>query len=226
MRTVQLSRLMIPWLARMKSGKQAICLFTLFATDRGVLASAIIALLIVLQCSATDAIAGPREDAAAAMTRCDTLVDNKAWLDCHDAATAQMRAAIQSVPSGSVARPQAHRNRSNDGFFGGLFGHSEAGPPQQFGQEDLRPARANQASRGQAKSLSARVVSISFSPTGYFTVELENGQTWRQVDGDTNYARFRSPVSRNIVNIEHGFLRSYNLHIQGKSEGYKVRLIK
>ena len=137
------------------------------------------------------------------MKRCDSLADNKAWLDCHDAATAQMRAAIQATP-GSATRPA----------------------PQQFGQEDLRSARTNPAFRGQVKRLTARVMNFSISPTGYFTVELDNGQVWRQVDGDTNYARFRTPANRNLVNIEHGFLRSYNLHIQGGSEGYKVRRLK
>jgi hypothetical protein len=161
-----------------------------------------IALLGCSQQLITSAMAGPREDAAAAMKRCDTLADNKAWLDCHDAATAQMRAAIQATPA---ARPLM---------------------PQQFGQEDLRSARPNPASRGQIKRLTARVVNFSFSPTGYFTVALDNGQVWRQVDGDTNYARFRTPASRNLVNIERGFLRSYNLHIQGASEGYKVHRVK
>ena len=164
-----------------------------------------IALLGCSQQLIASAMAGPREDAAAAMKRCDTLADNKAWLDCHDAATAQMRAAIQATPGAPAAQPQM---------------------PQQFGQEDLRSARPNPASRGQIKRLTARVVNFSISPTGYFTVALDNGQVWRQVDGDTNYARFRTPASRNLVNIERGFLRSYNLHIQGASEGYKVHRVR
>jgi hypothetical protein len=46
------------------------------------------------------------------------------------------------------------------------------------------------------------------------------------VDGDTAYARFREPANRNVITIEHGFLGSYNLHIQGLSQGYKVERIR
>jgi hypothetical protein len=203
---MQMDRLLLlSQLARMKCGTSFRYFSAAFATGRGACAFAVIALLSCSQQLVTGAMAGPREDAAAAMKRCDALADNKAWLDCHDAATTQMRTAIQATPGAPVARPQM---------------------PQQFGQEDLRSPRPNPASRGQIKRLTARVANFSFSPTGYFTVALDNGQVWRQVDGDTNYARFRMPASRNLVNIEHGFLRSYNLHIQGASEGYKVHRVQ
>lgn len=173
-------------------------------------------MILLLGCSTyfiADAIAGPREDAVSAMKRCDSLADNKAWLDCHDAASAQLRAAIQA-PLGGGARPSGNRSVSG------------AALPQQLGQEYLPPARINPTARGRADRLTAKVSTFTFSSTGYFTVELDNGQVWRQVDGDTNYARFRTPVSRNLVNIEHGFLGSYNLHIRGKGQGYKVRRIR
>lgn len=151
--------------------------------------------------------AGPREDAAAAMSRCDAIRDNAAWLDCHEKATAQMRAAL----SGSSLRP-APPVRTPDGATA------------RFGAEDL-PTRPR-ASAPAPKKLTARVQSISFSKTGYFTLQLDNGQWWRQLDGDTNYARFRTPANRNLITIEHGFLGSYNLHIQGLSQGYKVNRIR
>ena len=72
----------------------------------------------------------------------------------------------------------------------------------------------------------ARAEDISFSKSGYFTIGLDNGQWWRQIDGDTNYARFRMPANRNIVTIERGFFGSYNLHIRGLNQGYKVDRIR
>lgn len=148
--------------------------------------------------------AGPREDAAAAMTRCDAIRDNAAWLDCHEKATAQMRAAL----AGSSSRPPP----------------AQAGAAARFGADDL-PARPR-AKAPAPRKLTARVTSVSFSKSGYFTLELDNGQWWRQLDGDTSYARFRTPANRNLVTIEHGFLGSYNLHIQGLSQGYKVNRIR
>jgi len=157
--------------------------------------------------AALPAGAGPREDAAAAMTRCDLIRDNAGWLECHEKATAQMRAALSARPPAPVAaRPGTEAMNRH------------------FGDDDLprQPARAARA----PKSLVARVQNVSFSQSGYFTVGLDNGQWWRQVDGDTSYARFRSPANRNVVTIEHGFLGSYNLHIQGLSTGYKVNRIR
>ncbi len=148
--------------------------------------------------------AGPREEAAAAMARCDTIRDNAAWLDCHEKATAQMRAALAASPSGPVPPAQAATAR--------------------FGADDL-PARPR-ANVPAPKKLTARVESVSFSNGGYFTLQLDNGQWWRQLDGDTNYARFRTPANRNVITIEHGALGSYNLHIQGQSQGYKVNRIR
>ena len=148
--------------------------------------------------------AGPREEAAAAMARCDAIADNAAWLDCHEKATAQMRAALAANPSRPVPPAQAAASR--------------------FGADDL-PARPR-ANAPAPKKLTARVESISFSKNGYFTLQLDNGQWWRQIDGDTNYARFRTPANRNRITIEHGFLGSYNLHIQGLSQGYKVNRIR
>jgi hypothetical protein len=93
-----------------------------------------------------------------------------------------------------------------------------------FGADDL-PSHPRAGGRAPRK-LVARLENVTFSKSGYFTVGLDNGQWWRQIDGDTNYARFRTPASRNVITIEHGSLGSYNLHIQGLSQGYKVNRIR
>jgi hypothetical protein len=155
--------------------------------------------------------AGPREDAAAAMARCDTLKDNAAWLDCHERATTQMRAALSAAPRALPPAPAA----------GGVRSGNSA---PSFGEESL--PRRPRAAASAPRKLVARVQDVSFSQSGYFTVALDNGQWWRQVDGDTAYARFRKPANRNVITIERGFLGSYNLHIQGLSQGYKVDRIR
>jgi len=156
--------------------------------------------------------AGPREDAAAAMVRCDAIRDNAAWLECHERATAQMRAALagsNSAPAPAIPSRGRAAERGVD----------------RFGDENL-PVVRPRASARTARKLIARAEDISFSKSGYFTIELDNGQWWRQVDGDTNYARFRTPANRNIVTIERGFFGSYNLHIQGLHQGFKVDRIR
>ena len=104
-------------------------------------------------------------------------------------------------------------------------GRAPEGDVARFGDEKLLAARPRANARA-LKKLVARAEDVSFSKSGYFTIELDNGQWWRQIDGDTNYARFRVPANRNIVTIERGFLGSYNLHIQGLNQGYKVNRIR
>jgi hypothetical protein len=162
-----------------------------------------------LLCFAGTVLAGPREDAAAAMARCDLIKENAAWLDCHERATAQMRAALSATPRALPPAPV----RPADA----------AAAAQRFGAENLPTPRA--AARAP-KRLVARVREVSFSKNGYFTIGLDNGQWWRQLDGDTSYARFREPADRNIVTIEHGLFGSYNLHIRGLSQGYKVNRVR
>lgn len=155
--------------------------------------------------------AGPREDAAAAMARCDALRDNAAWLDCHERATAQMRAAL----TGSMSRPTP---------VAPAPGRVVDADVARFGADDL-PSHPRVGGRAPRK-LVAHLENVTFSKSGYFTIELDNGQWWRQIDGDTDYARFRTPARRNLITIEHGSLGSYNLHIQGVSRGYKVNRIR
>lgn len=164
---------------------------------------------LALLCLAGAAWAGPREDAAAAMARCDLIKENAAWLDCHERATAQMRAALSAAPRAPAPAPVRPADAGN--------------AVQRFGAENLPKART--AVR-VPRRLVARVQEISFSKNGYFTIGLDNGQWWRQLDGDTSYARFRQPADRNIVTIEHGLFGSYNLHIQGLSQGYKVNRVR
>ena len=146
------------------------------------------------------------------MVRCDAIRDNAAWLECHERATAQMRAAL----TGSTSRPAPATPSQGRAAERGVA---------RFGDENLPAARPRASARTPGK-LVARAEDISFSKSGYFTIELNNGQWWRQIDGDTNYARFRMPANRNIVTIERGFLGSYNLHIQGLNQGYKVNRIR
>jgi hypothetical protein len=146
------------------------------------------------------------------MARCDALRDNAAWLECNEKATAQMRAAL----TGSTSRPGPAIPSQGRAAERGVA---------RFGDDNLAAARPRASARTPRK-LVARAQDVSFSKSGYFTIELDNGQWWRQIDGDTNYARFRTPANRNIVTIEHGFLGSYNLHIQGLSQVYKVDRIR
>jgi hypothetical protein len=84
------------------------------------------------------------------------------------------------------------------------------------------PARLPAAARFP---LASQMASYSFNRYGAFTVVLANGQTWRQLSGDTSIAHWTKPASRYTVKITHGALRSFNLRVGGASDEYKVEQI-
>jgi hypothetical protein len=133
-----------------------------------------------------------------------------------------------------VAAPPPPVQDGNESWFGlpSWLGGGSASPdkqttPKQFGSENLPPApRAPDvaAAPKPLDSITAGVEDVAFNPFGRFTVFLDNGQIWQQLQGDTDKARF--PKGKFDVTIERGLLGSYNLTVEGHGRLYKVKRLK
>jgi hypothetical protein len=148
-------------------------------------------------------IAQIREEVMAAALRCYAGESDRAWLDCYYAAAAPMRNELGLTPGPQVASvpgpvpiPQAPQQ------------------PDRFGLKELPATRANH--------VSTRMVSYSFDHNRIFTVTLTNGQTWRQVSGDTHTAHWAKPAGAYAVKITRGSFSSYDFQVEGSPEVYKV----
>jgi hypothetical protein len=65
----------------------------------------------------------------------------------------------------------------------------------------------------------AGVAGVSYDGRGRFTMTLDNGQVWRQLEGDTALLKgTRFPA----VRISRGVLGSYDLNIVGRNATYRV----
>jgi hypothetical protein len=84
---------------------------------------------------------------------------------------------------------------------------------------------ANAPALSQNRKLAAGVMSFSFSRSHRFTVTLDNGQIWRQLEADDGIAQFRDHVLNRIV-ISHGFWKSYDLRLNDMSAVFKVQRVK
>jgi len=142
-----------------------------------------------------------RDRVMASASAC-ALAGDRPWLDCYYAAAQPMRDQLHLSPA-----PQARV--------------AVAAPPPIFPVVRTAPEATAMAGR---KQMILRMVSYSFAKNGYFTVTLDNGQTWRQVDGDTDFAHWKKPAASYQVRITEGFLRSYNLQVKGLPGLYKVLL--
>ncbi len=140
-----------------------------------------------------------RDTVMAEAFRCNTATDERQWLSCYYGAAADVRARLGL--GAAAPRPAA---------------------PPPFGMS----ARTKNEIPDNADHLSTHMQSYSFDGDGMFTVTLDNGQVWRQIAGDTDYARWKKPATSYLVRISHGLFGSYNLQVLKEAGVFKVRRLE
>lgn len=171
------------------------------------------------------------QDVLEAMGHCAGVADDHARLACYDALAPRLRDALAAPPAALPGNrvPTADEQRSWFGFdLGSLFGSAPAQQttPAQFGANTLPEthAKEEQAS-AKVDSITAGVSDVAYTPFGKFIVFLDNGEVWRQIEGDSDHAIF--PKARKTdVTIRRGFIGSYNLTIGDSDRMYKVTRVK
>ena len=167
------------------------------------MAGAALAFLIV-----SAAQAASDDNLADSVLACSALVGDQAQLACYNRIAAQLKApAVAQAPAIAAPSPPPPPPAANK--------------PADFGK-DTMPFQADAAAPEQ---ITARVRSVIYSYFHVFTVTLDNGQVWRQVDGDTRVARFKNDKTE-VVTITRGFLDSFHLAIKGDWGAYEVKRIK
>ncbi len=160
---------------------------------------------------AASAQAAPGQELLIGLRACRAQPDEKARLACFDAladrADGGQSTSAASAPPASAPAPVAATSSK------------VASAPPGFGGENLH---AVDTPRPQ-ESMTAAVAKVSFNAIDHFTVVLDNGQIWRQLDADTRTARFKPNAT---VKITKGFLDAYSLAIEGAWGTYMVKRIK
>lgn len=184
---------------------------------------------------------GAHADVIAVAGRCSTFADNRQWLDCYYGAVQPVRArlglagasaaqiSLASVARGAAAPMAAAqprllpRRKKSSGWFSGMFGEDEdeAVPASEFG---IRGGTVEDNS-APVDQLVSRMTAYTFDRDHYFTVTLDNGQTWRQVSGDTTTANWTKKPGNYVVSISRGWFGSYDLRVQGAHGMYKVNRV-
>jgi hypothetical protein len=150
-----------------------------------------------------------RDAAMTEAARCAGVSEDRLWLDCFYAASNPVRAVLAlpllgGVPVSAAKSPQQavapQRPQRVDSFLPGLFGQT------------VIEVRAN-------------MVRYSFDSHSKFTITLNNGQTWRQLEGDSGVANWQGPADRYLVTITNGALGSHNLTAKGAPGMFKVQRV-
>lgn len=169
----------------------------------------LIATLLVL--AAGTARADVARDALADIVKCADIADAAKRLECFDAATARGKAAL------AAPAPVAKEKSLLD-----WFGFSK--PDQVTKSEDFGKPRTPPAD--EITQISSPVLEFARTARGKALFVLENGQVWRQIDGDATDVQPPPPGTTMKVIIEAAVFNSYNLVIEGRKYLVKVSRIK
>ena len=178
---------------------------------------ALIALLGVLP--AISALAGPREDTLAGISRCANIRDDRNYLDCIYGATQPLRgslglppalpaqqrlvppaqSATQIAPSSPTVAPVTRTASQNGGLLGRIFG---TGAPE------------------------LRMSTYTFDKRGLFTAVLSNGEVWQQDSNDTSYAHFGGRASDYVVSLTTTEFGGTKMDVRGEPGSFTVRRVR
>jgi hypothetical protein len=174
--------------------------------------------------------ADPREDLLQAISKCTSITDDTARLSCYDAAAPHLHDVLNVPPPTLSTPPTKEQEKSWFGFnLDNLFGAGEKQQttPQQFGAETTPQVEKKvENAQQEIDSISARVTDYSYTMDRKFVVFLDNGQVWRQLQGDSGLAHFHRVPADNTVVIDRGLIGSYNLMINGSNQTFKVTRVK
>jgi hypothetical protein len=167
-------------------------------------------------------------DLATAIVNCSAQPNDTAQLACYNRIAARLKtSAAPTSPATTpvdapVAAPIEAQAPAPPAVKSDTPTRQMIGSPADFGKADM-PFQADTPQ--PLDHITAGVVNVTFNFFHHFTVTLDNGQVWRQEDGDAGVARFDGDKTA-IVTISRGFLDSYHLAIQGRWGTFAVRRIK
>ena len=176
-----------------------------------ILAAAFMTLVAVGTARGDDA-----RDALGAFVQCAEVADPAKRLECFDAATARGKAALAAPPA-QTAQPPREKSMLD------WFGFSQSKPvtkPEDFGKPAPPPGPS------EVTQISDGVLEFAKTARGKAIFILDNGQVWRQIDGDATDVWAPPSGTKMRVTIEIGALSSYNLTIDGRKGLIKVNRLK
>jgi hypothetical protein len=150
-----------------------------------------------------------REEVMAAAARCYVAKDDQAWLSCYYGSAQPLRSLIGLAAVSDL--------RVSDGACAQTAVVSK-------GNTIVASAAIVPAIKSSGRIVS-HMVSYSFDRDGIFTVILANGETWRQLPGDSDYAHWKKPPETYVIMITKGALGSSNMRVQGSAVAFKVERI-
>ena len=168
------------------------------------------------------ALAGPREDSLAGVSRCAALPDGRAFLDCVYGAMQPMRAELGLQPAPPAQQrlvPPAYLSSS-------ALPPSAQGAPFQPVPTQSAPANNDGMFSGMFSGSNLHMASYTFDKRGLFTVTLSDGSVWRQDANDTNFAHFAGKASDYSITLHPGDYGKARMDVRGEGGPYLIERVR
>jgi len=173
--------------------------------------------------------AGPSEpDGLRDIASCRGISKSKARLRCFDRATKFLDEAQGQLAQGEQAATATDAPAAVAALPAGAppsasYDAEEVDPDASFGAENL----VKKDGRERKKELRGVTASITTNKSGKYFIVLENGQVWRQLQGDSNKLRVRRGAeSGQGVIIKRRAMGAYALRLTNAKISILVRRVK
>jgi hypothetical protein len=180
-------------------------------------------LLAAVAVVAAPAQADPARDALAEVAKCSDIPGAADRLQCYDAAAQSAKTAMSAPVQAPVQQQAAAKPAKEEDEGGGVLSWFGLERPvtktEDFGKPPMPTAQ-------EVNKISATVVEFAKNPYGRSIFILDNGQVWKQIDGDQTEVRDPSRGETLKVAIETGMFGSYSLTVEGRNGIVKVRRVK
>jgi hypothetical protein len=165
--------------------------------------------------------ADPARDTLSAIVKCTEIATAAERLQCFDAAAPGAKTALAAPVQQTVAQTDQAPAQEEEGGVLSWFGLSRpVTKTEDFGKPPIPTGPK------EIQEISAGVVEFAKNAYGRAIFILDNGQVWKQVDGDTTEVRDPSRGETMKVTIETGLMGSYALSVEGRRGIVKVRRVK
>ena len=178
-------------------------------------------LLSAVALTTIPAQAEPARDVLDAIAKCTEIATSAERLQCFDTAASGAKTALAAPVQQTLAQTDQATAEEEEGGVLSWFGLSRPNTkPEDFGKPKVRTGPK------EITELSAGVLEFAKNAHGRSIFILDNGQVWKQVDGDTTEVRDPSRGEAMKVTIETGLMGSYSLRVEGRRGIVKVRRVK
>jgi hypothetical protein len=190
---------------------------------------AVLGLIFLPILAAGPALAGPREDSLAGISRCAALPDDRTFLDCVYGAMQPMRAELGLQPAlpaqQRLVPPAYYSSRSVPPPSAQTVAPLPA--PVQPGSVPPQPASSKDGMfSGMFSGSGLHMASYTFNKRGLFIVTLSDGSVWEQDPNDTNFAHFGGTASKYSVTLHPGDFGKARMNVRGEGGPYLVARIR